>query len=129
MKEIAGIELKDAGRKPEKPTSVPSMEKTDEPKISYPTMRVEDNGYGSLPLDLENFNAGDKAILVALVSIKEKTKRETQSSESPNDNKVYGEIEFLKVGIEGYKEEKHISGNEAEGKLSKIMSELKDKDE
>jgi hypothetical protein len=124
--EINGIKLKSAEYKHEKPTEAVSSSKIETP--CYPTMRIDEGGYGSLPLDIEGFKAGDKLILVALCNLKEKTKSESESEEK-NDSKVTGEIEFLKVGIEKSEMEDDkplITGESAKEKLTELLSKMKE---
>ena len=123
---IAGIDLINVGRKPEhnKVESVsPSKE---EPQILYPTIRCDSSSEGwNLPINLEPFKAGERAILVALVNVKEKIRRESDS-ETDKESNVTGELEFLKVGIEksDMGEGEHISN--AKEKLESLLSSLKD---
>jgi hypothetical protein len=135
MKEIAGIKLKNVGRKPEESKGgdvpVAANAKIEPPKITYPTIRCDTSSGGwSLPISLEKFKAGDKAILVALVNVKEKTKRESESEDQKEESAVTGELEFLKVGIEKSEgeEEPRLSGDEAESKLDDLMSKMKDEE-
>ena len=96
---ILGIELEDAGYKPTENELPKVQEPSKESEIRYPSMRVNsEGGYNDLPIDLEGFKAGDEVILIALVNIKEKTKRESESKEK-NESSISGELEFLKVGI------------------------------
>jgi len=119
---IDGIELKDAGRKPDKnkELSIPTAEVTESPKISYPYIRCDPNTDGwNLPIDLEGFKVGDRAIFVALVNVKEKTKRESES-QGKNESGTTGELEFLKVGLKKQGEEEMPEEKEAKDFLSKI---------
>jgi hypothetical protein len=98
---IGNVELKDTGYKPEESGQATEVPKTNssEKEIHYPSMSVSDKPcWNDLPLDLTNFKAGEKAVLIAIVNIKEKTVRENES-EGKKDSKKSGCIEFLKVGL------------------------------
>ncbi len=118
---IAGVELKDAGRKSDETKAVEGKSLAEAPKIQYPSMCCETNSHGwNLPIDLSDFNAGDKAVLVAVVNVKEKTKRESESERDGKESGVTGELEFLQVGIR-----KHADGKNkmSEDEVSKNLKD------
>jgi hypothetical protein len=122
--EIAGVALKDSGRKSSEPVAV--AEKPSESKIQYPTIRCDNKSGGwNLPIDLSDFKAGDKAVLVAIVNVKEKVNREMESDGKEDESGTTGELEFLKVGIRKYADGKNKL---SEGDVKKALKSIAEED-